>query len=53
MVQQYEYTRAYRAAFDYATGQAVTGERARPLQTLVWYPAQAGGKAIIWATTCV
>lgn len=48
VVQQYDYARAYRGAYDHATGKAVTGERARPVQTLVWYPAQAGGKVVTW-----
>ena len=48
VVQQYDYARAYRGDVDHATGKAVTGERARPIQTLVWYPAAAGGKATTW-----
>jgi dienelactone hydrolase len=46
VVQQYDYTRAYRGAYDHATGKLVAGERARPLQTLVWYPARAGGAPV-------
>lgn len=48
VVQQYDYSRVYRGAFDHATGKAVTGERARPVQTLIWYPAQAIGNNITW-----
>src|SRR5450830_427981 len=38
-VQQYDYSRSYREKTDAVTGQPVTGERARPVQTLIWYPA--------------
>lgn len=40
MVSQYDYTRSYRGAIDPITGQPTLGERARPIQTLIWYPAQ-------------
>ena len=39
LIQQYDYSRSYREKNDVVTGQPFTGERARPLQTLVWYPA--------------
>lgn len=39
-VEQYDYSRAYAASIN-NLGQAFVGERARPLQTLIWYPAQA------------
>lgn len=35
---QYDYTRIYRGSTD-ELGKPYTGERARPLQTLIWYPA--------------
>jgi dienelactone hydrolase len=38
IVQQYDYSRTYRSAID-DLGKPYLGERARPLQTLVWYPA--------------
>jgi hypothetical protein len=38
VVQQYDYSRTYRSAID-DLGKPYLGERARPLQTLVWYPA--------------
>lgn len=38
-VQQYDYSRSYREKNDAVTGQPFTGERARPVQTLIWYPA--------------
>ena len=39
VVEQYDYSRIYRTATD-DLGKPYTGERARPLQTLIWYPAQ-------------
>ena len=39
VVEQYDFARGYRGLTDPLTGKAVTGERARPIQTLVWYPA--------------
>jgi pimeloyl-ACP methyl ester carboxylesterase len=39
VVEQYDYSRAFRHATD-ALGRPYKGERARPLQTLIWYPAQ-------------
>lgn len=46
VVQQYDRTRAFKGAIDEVTGRAVTGEKARPMQTLVWYPATGGGAAL-------
>jgi pimeloyl-ACP methyl ester carboxylesterase len=50
LVQQYDYTRQYRPRVDLRTGAPVLGERARPMQALVWYPAarssQPGGKPL-------
>jgi dienelactone hydrolase len=39
VVYQYDYSRVYKPAFD-LEGKPATGERARPIQTLIWYPAQ-------------
>jgi dienelactone hydrolase len=39
VVEQYDFTRMYRGATD-ELGKPFTGERARPLQTLIWYPAE-------------
>ncbi|EJL27058.1 dienelactone hydrolase-like enzyme [Caulobacter sp. AP07] len=39
IVEQYDYARGYRGTTDTLTGKPVAGERARPIQTLVWYPA--------------
>jgi dienelactone hydrolase len=44
IVQQYDHTRLYKTTVDVVTGQPSRGERARPVQTLVWYPAARGGK---------
>lgn len=46
VVQQYDLTRAFRQDFDPVSGQATKGERARPIQTLVWYPATRSGKTM-------
>ena len=42
VVQQYDYSRTWRSAVD-ELGKPYSGERARPLQTLIWYPAKSGG----------
>lgn len=47
VVQQYDRTRAYKPKTDLTTGLPATGERARPVQTLIWYPAKrAAGKQL-------
>jgi dienelactone hydrolase len=46
LVQQYDRTRLYKGRVDLATGEPVQGERARPIQTMVWYPAARGGKPV-------
>lgn len=40
VVEQYDYSRTYRRSTD-DLGKPYQGERARPLQTLIWYPAQS------------
>ena len=42
VVEQYDLSRAYRDATDPYTGEATSGTRARPIQTLIWYPAAHG-----------
>lgn len=42
VVEQYDFSRSYRGATDLVRGNAITGEPARPIQTLIWYPARAG-----------
>jgi tetratricopeptide (TPR) repeat protein len=39
VVEQYDYSRTYRHTTD-DLGKPYQGERARPLQTLIWYPAE-------------
>ncbi len=46
LVQQYDYTRQYKTRVDMRTGEPASGERARPMQALVWYPAARGGKPV-------
>jgi len=46
VVEQYDFTRTYRPLTD-VLGKPYQGERARPLQTLIWYPAQkSSGKSM-------
>ncbi|MDR6531827.1 dienelactone hydrolase [Caulobacter rhizosphaerae] len=42
IVEQYDFSRGYRGETDVETGKPIAGERARPVQTLVWYPAAKG-----------
>lgn len=42
--QQYDRSRVYKTRISLITGKPTEGERARPMQILVWYPAQNGGK---------
>jgi dienelactone hydrolase len=46
VVQQYDYSRTYRPKVD-AIGRPAAGERARPLQTLIWYPAEKSGQKLM------
>ncbi len=39
IVEQYDHSRVFQPAID-EVGKSDGGERARPLQTLIWYPAQ-------------
>lgn len=46
VVHQYDYSRTWHSTVD-ELGQPYSGERARPLQTLIWYPAdKATGSAM-------
>ncbi|HVL09187.1 MAG TPA: dienelactone hydrolase family protein [Burkholderiaceae bacterium] len=40
VVKQYDYSRTFKSSIDPLTGDVVQGERSRPMQTLIWYPAQ-------------
>ncbi len=46
VVQQYDRSRLYKTAVDQYTGEPARGERARPIQAIVWYPADGGGKRV-------
>jgi len=43
VMQHYDYTRSYERVD--AEGNVIPGERARPIQTLIWYPAQTATSA--------
>lgn len=45
-VLQYDRSRNYRVGVDLVTGESVPGGAARPIQTLIWYPADTGGTAM-------
>jgi len=46
--QQYDRARVYQHPRNPVTAQATSGDRARPLQTLVWYPAIGTGGALTY-----
>lgn len=46
VVQQYDFSRVFLNDYDSVTGRAITGEPARPIQTLVWYPSTRSGTAM-------
>jgi dienelactone hydrolase len=46
VVQQYDHSRTFLGEVDPVTGKVNTGERARPVQTLAWYPATRSGQAM-------
>lgn len=48
VVEQYDYARSYLGNYDLVTGKAVTVEKARPMQTVIWYPAQKAGKRVTY-----
>jgi tetratricopeptide (TPR) repeat protein len=50
IVHQYDYARAYQRSVNLVTGEPSKGETARPIQTLVWYPAAKGGKPVTYET---
>ena len=47
VVQLYDRSRAYPNKIDLVTGVTAQGERARPLQLLVWYPAEKQSSAAL------
>jgi dienelactone hydrolase len=46
VVEQYDYARSYLGKYDVVTGKPVSGESARPMQTVIWYPAAKTGKPV-------
>lgn len=42
VVEQHDLSRGYHGATDPYTGGARSGTQARPIQTLIWYPAERG-----------
>lgn len=47
VVQHYDRARVYTPCVDLTTGTTAAGERARLMQTLIWYPAKKGsGRAL-------
>ncbi|MCS0611257.1 hypothetical protein NX783_00685 [Massilia kyonggiensis] len=46
--QQYDRARVYQHPRNPVTAQATSGDRARPLQTLIWYPAIGTGGALTY-----
>lgn len=50
VVQSYDRSRVYHGKIDLLTGAPTQGERARPIQALVWYPArQHSGQVLHYA----
>lgn len=50
VVQLQDKSRVYFPGIDFVTGMPVTGERVRPIQALVWYPAEKkSGAAVRYA----
>jgi dienelactone hydrolase len=47
VVQQYDHAHVYKQKIDLTSGEPATGERTRPLQTLIWYPTtKTAGKQL-------
>ncbi|WP_198116705.1 tetratricopeptide repeat protein [Massilia rhizosphaerae] len=46
--QQYDRARVYQHPRNPVTAQATSGDRSRPLQTLIWYPAIGTGGAMVF-----
>ncbi len=46
IIQQYDHSRLFKGDIDLVTGDKVVGERARPIQTVLWYPAARGGQSL-------
>jgi dienelactone hydrolase len=48
IVKQVDQSRAFNDRVDLITGESPKGPTARPIQSLVWYPAQAGGASVTY-----
>lgn len=48
LAQQYDQSRLYKKQIDLTTGEMAQGERARPIQVVLWYPAVRGGKPLTY-----
>lgn len=48
VLQQYDYSRVYKPRVNMLTGRPTEGERARPVQALIWYPARQSGTALVY-----
>jgi len=46
VVEQYDGSRTFLGRTDPVTGQPITTNRARPIQTLIWYPAEKAGSPL-------
>src|SRR4030095_14861116 len=44
---EHDYSRTFRPKFD-LDGKPTTGERARPIQIAIWYPANAKGEGMLY-----
>ncbi len=49
LIQQYDHSRTYKGLIDAVSGEPISGERARPIQTQIWYPARAQGAPVTYA----
>jgi dienelactone hydrolase len=49
VAQLYDPSRSYRDGTDTITGEAVPGPSQRPIQTLIWYPASAPGRPLVYS----
>lgn len=48
VIEQYDHARVYRTRTNLVTGEPYPGERSRPVQTLVWYPAATRAKPMLY-----
>ena len=48
VIQAYDHSRSFRGRIDLISGASDEGERARPMQMLLWYPARTTGKPLTY-----